>query len=215
MRGYKVFNSDWTCKGYQFEVGKVFEEDIKPICCEQGFHFCENLIDCFNYYYFNPNNKVAVVESLGDIDREANGEKLCTNKIYIIEEISWHKVLDMINAGKGNTGIGNTGNHNSGNHNSGCFNTKNPKLDFFNKPSNWTYSDWFNSGARFILLDIPKDTIEDEKTGVCIKKNTGDLTRERQEWWNSLSDKSKREIYALPNFDKRIFEEITGIDIEK
>ena len=24
MKGYKVFNPDWTCSGYQFEVGKTF-----------------------------------------------------------------------------------------------------------------------------------------------------------------------------------------------
>ena len=40
IRGYKVFNSDWTCRGFQFEVGKTYEEDVTPLCCERGFHFC-------------------------------------------------------------------------------------------------------------------------------------------------------------------------------
>ena len=39
MKGYKVFNSDWTCRGFQYEVGKTYEEDVKPECCERGFHF--------------------------------------------------------------------------------------------------------------------------------------------------------------------------------
>lgn len=31
MKGYKVFNPDWTCRGYQFEVGKTFEESEMTI----------------------------------------------------------------------------------------------------------------------------------------------------------------------------------------
>lgn len=47
IKGYKVFESDWTCRDFQYEVGKVFEEDVKPKCCDRGFHFCENAADCF------------------------------------------------------------------------------------------------------------------------------------------------------------------------
>ena len=28
VKGYKVFNPDWTCRGFQYEVGKIFEEDV-------------------------------------------------------------------------------------------------------------------------------------------------------------------------------------------
>ena len=59
MEGYKVFEPDWTCMGFQYEVGKTFEEDVTPSCCNRGFHFCKKLKDCFNYYPFNPDNKVA------------------------------------------------------------------------------------------------------------------------------------------------------------
>ena len=33
VKGYKVFEPNWTCKGFQFEVGKIYEEDVKPIIC--------------------------------------------------------------------------------------------------------------------------------------------------------------------------------------
>ena len=36
MKGFKVFDPDWTCRGFQFEVGKVFEEDVDPRGCERG-----------------------------------------------------------------------------------------------------------------------------------------------------------------------------------
>ena len=289
MKGYKVFNSDWTCRGFQFEVGKVFEEDVTPVCCDRGFHFCTKASDCFRYYSFDPDNKVAEVEALGDIDTQDDDSKCCTNKIHIIREITWQEVLDLVNLGKACTGLCNSGNRNSGNRNSGdcnsgdwnsgdwnsgnrnsgnrnsgdwnsgdwnsgdcnsgdwnsgnrnsgdwnktcfsngCFNTESPKIFLFNKPSDWTYQDWLNSDARYILMDCPSnvlswiwedDMTDEEKeqhpeysvTGGFLKhieKETG-----RQMWWDGLSDRKKTIVMNLPNFDKDIFKEITGIDVE-
>jgi hypothetical protein len=70
MKGYKVFNPDWTCQNYQYEVGKTFEMDKSPVICRQGFHFCQKATDCFEYYSFDSKNKVAEVEALGDIKTE-------------------------------------------------------------------------------------------------------------------------------------------------
>ena len=99
MKGFKVFNSDWTCRGFQFEVGKTFTEDVTPVCCDRGFHFCTKAADCFKYYDFNPDNKVAEVEALGDIDTNNDDSKCSTNKIHIIREITWQEVLDLVNLG--------------------------------------------------------------------------------------------------------------------
>ena len=41
------------------------------------------------------------------------------------------------------------------------------------------------------------------------QKETG-----RQMWWDGLSDRKKTIVMNLPNFDKDIFKEITGIDVE-
>ncbi len=193
MKGYKVFNPDWTCRGFQFEVGKIFEEDVKPKCCYRGFHFCTKASDCFSYYDFNSNNKVAEVEVLGDIDSESDNSKRCTNKIHILRELSWHEVLELVNLGKACTGLCNSGNYNSGNYNSGnrnsgnwnsgnwnsgdynracfsngCFNTEEPKIFIFNKISDLTYRDWLNSKARYILNQIPSNVLswiwEDDMT---------------------------------------------------
>jgi len=94
MKGYKVFNPDWTCQNYQYEVGKTFEMDKSPVICRQGFHFCQKATDCFEYYRFDSKNKVAEVEALGEIETEGN--KSCTNKIHIIRELSWYEVLDIV-----------------------------------------------------------------------------------------------------------------------
>jgi hypothetical protein len=117
MKAYKVFNSDWTCRGFQYQVGETYEEKVNPSVCDRGFHFCKDLKDCFSYYSFNPDNKVARIEAIGDICEGDN--KCCTNKIRIIEEIAWEEVLRLVNMGKGNSGLGNSGDSNSGDSNSG------------------------------------------------------------------------------------------------
>ena len=52
MIAYKVFNPGWTCKGFQYEVGKTYHLDGELIMCVNGFHACKKAVDCFNYYNF-------------------------------------------------------------------------------------------------------------------------------------------------------------------
>ena len=131
MKGYKVFNPDWTCSNFQYEVGKTYTMEEKPKCCCRGFHFCERLASCFCYYEFDPNNKVAEIEATGDIDTN-DFDKSCTNIITIVRELTWAEVLTTVNMGKINIGIGNTGDFNSGNFNSG----------------NWNFGDQNSGGAN-------------------------------------------------------------------
>ena len=138
MKGYKVFNKDWTCRGFQYKVGETYEMDATEIrLCNKGFHFCERLIDCFLYYGFDSENKFAEVEALGVI--LTDGPKSCTNKIKIIREMDWHEVLNLANIGKNCTGYGNTGNHNSGHWNSSNDNAGNRNTGLGNSGS-------YNSG---------------------------------------------------------------------
>lgn len=118
MKGYKVFNPNWTCLDFQYKVGMSYEMDGLPICCNRGFHFCVKLVDCFSYYNFNPENKVAEIEAYGEIDTNDN-RKYCTNKIKIVRELSWEEVLKLANTGMNNNGYANTGDKNDGNGNVG------------------------------------------------------------------------------------------------
>lgn len=70
MKGYKLFNNDWTCNGYQYKnpnenPNEIYEMDKSPIACACGFHFCEKIEDCFGYYDAVQWNKIAEVEALG------------------------------------------------------------------------------------------------------------------------------------------------------
>lgn len=179
MKGYKVFNPDWTCRDMQYEVGKTYEMEGKPIICNKGFHFCKKAADCFQYYRFNSNNKVAEIEAYGELNCVGGENKYCTNKIKIIRELNWHEVLDLVNTGKSCTGLCNDGNcnsgdwnsgnynsggWNSGDHNSGdwniasncagCFNTIDKPIMFFDKPSNITLKEWRKSNAYKLLNRI-------------------------------------------------------------
>ena len=137
--GFKVFNPDWTCKDFKFEVGGIYEDKRPLEICRTGFHYCENAIDCFNYYSFDSNNKVAEIVALGEIITEK--DKSCTNKIQILREIKWEELLTMVNTGKGCTGYCNSGNSNSGNRNSGDYNSGNYNSGYYNSGNS-------NSGDR-------------------------------------------------------------------
>jgi len=123
IRGYKVFNPDFTCKGFQYEVGKTYEHTGDLGVCSSGFHFCEKLIDCYEYYSFQEENKIAEVIAHGKV--LSDGKKSVTDKIEIVKEITWSECLNLVNHGKGNTGYRNTGDWNTGYWNTGNCNTGN------------------------------------------------------------------------------------------
>ncbi len=164
VKGYKVFNPDWTCRDFQYEVGQTYEEDVNPMACDRGFHFCEKASDCFDYYSFNPDNKVAEVIALGDVD--SDGKKSCTNKIQIVREIPWDELLRIVNTGKDCTGLCNTGDYNTGNGNTGNDNT-----------GDWNTGNW-NAGNR----NTGNDNTGDCNTG---NRNTGDCNTGN---WNTGND---------------------------
>lgn len=123
IKGYKVFNPDWTCRGFQYEVGKTFKHNGNIEMCGSGFHFCRKASDCFNYYSFDSRNKVAEVEAVGLV--ETSGDKSVTDEIKIVREIEWQELLTIVNEGENCTGLCNTGNRNTGNCNTGNCNTGN------------------------------------------------------------------------------------------
>ena len=276
VKGYKVFNPNWTCRDKQYTCPGTFEENVNPSVCNVGMHFCKNAADCFRYYDFDPNNHVAEVIAHGTV---AEGEDKCaTNKLEIVREIPWAEVLEIVNTGKACTGRCNSGNRNSGNRNSGnwnsgdcnsgdwnsgdcnsgnwnsgnwnsgnwnsgnwnsgdwnktsfsngCFNTVSPKIYMFNKPTDWTFEQWFNCRARYLLNQIEDcpleyvwfDTMTDEEKAAHPEaETTGGYLKERttadnaRKWWAGLSADDRNIIFSLPNFDAAIFKEITGIDV--
>ncbi|NGO63916.1 hypothetical protein G6N76_09530 [Rhizobium daejeonense] len=86
---YKGFNKDWTCRDFQYEVGKTYEHEGAVVrCASGGFHSCEHPLDTWTYY--EPNvSRFAQVTASGDIDREHGGDtKIASGKLTIDFELS-------------------------------------------------------------------------------------------------------------------------------
>ena len=94
ITGYKVFNHDWTCRGFKYEIGKTYTREGEKSLCYKGFHFCKNLMDCFDFYDCVTWNKIAKVEALGEV--KTDNKKCVTNKIKILEEIPFDKIGEYV-----------------------------------------------------------------------------------------------------------------------
>ena len=84
MKGYKGFNQDMTCLDMQYEQGKTYELDGSIALCERGFHFCENLSQCFGYYD-KFKSRFFEIEAGGNIKQGT--DKNCCDRITIGREI--------------------------------------------------------------------------------------------------------------------------------
>ena len=98
IKGYKGFDKDLKCRGFQYKEGKTYETDKKPIrCTENGFHLCENPLDTWSYYPLNSRNQYHLVEGSGDVSQSENGDsKIAVQKIKINTAVS---LFDMIRIG--------------------------------------------------------------------------------------------------------------------
>ena len=86
IKAYKGFNKDMTCRDFQYEEGKEYEEPSVEIC-NHGFHACEYPLDCLGYYA--PNKSVYhEVEQFGEIQKQSEDSKVASTKIKIGAEIS-------------------------------------------------------------------------------------------------------------------------------
>ena len=96
IKGYKGFNPDLTCRDFQYEEGKDYEETGDIMACDNGFHFCLHPLDVFGYY--PPAevgmNKFHEVEGTGDMDVDTNDTKIACSKIHIGAELSIKSIVD-------------------------------------------------------------------------------------------------------------------------
>ena len=122
MKGYKAFDKDLTCRGFQYEVGKEFKHKGDIELCEEGFHFCKKIVDIQGYYNLrDEETRLCEVEATGKV---IEGDYKCvTDKIKIIRELTREEMYELGNEGKENRGLGNTGYRNTGYRNTGYSNT--------------------------------------------------------------------------------------------
>ena len=129
------------------------------------------------------------------------------------------------NSGDCNSGSFNSGDYNSGYRNSGSFNINEPKMRLFNKELDMTVSEFKSKYSLYMnislntwidesnMTDAEKDSNEGwEEVGGYLK--TIEYKDVCRKWWEENPEEHER-FLTLPGFDSEIFEEITGIDVDK
>ena len=96
IRSYKGFDKDMKCRGYQYEVGKDYEQNGPIKCCNNGFHACEFPLNVFGYYAPGNNSRYCTVTQSGSIDKNDDDSKVASSKIHIETEIG---INELIKAG--------------------------------------------------------------------------------------------------------------------
>ena len=143
----KGFDKDLKCRGFQFEVGGVYDTGAKELrlCSDTVFHFCDSLEKVHEYYdCSNDENRYCEIEVIGEL--VSDGYKCGSNKIKVLREIVGEE-LDILKGYKnGNCGLFNTGDRNSGGWNSGNSNSGNMNSGYRN--SGDRNSGGWNSGYR-------------------------------------------------------------------
>ena len=91
--GFKGFDKDLKCRGFQYKIGKTYDLKGEAVCCQRGFHFCENPLEVF--YYYTPNNsRFCKVEGGGSVDTSKTDSKVATSHIHILSEIGLNGLID-------------------------------------------------------------------------------------------------------------------------
>lgn len=113
MRGYKAVRPDMSSSyGNQiYKIGETYEMVGKIRLCKHGFHFCKNILDCYNYYELSPFTIILEVETPDDAEIiDGSGlnpsiygvlpvyaaHKFCTNKMKIIRRVSQNEIMGAI-----------------------------------------------------------------------------------------------------------------------
>ena len=94
VTGFKGFDKDLKCKGFQYEVGKTYTHDSAVKLCSTGFHFCENPWDTLSYYPIENGNRYAQTEAQGVTDEREKDSKRVSSVLAIKAELTLKSLID-------------------------------------------------------------------------------------------------------------------------
>ncbi|WP_281817806.1 DUF7666 domain-containing protein [Brachyspira pilosicoli] len=223
ITGYKAFYQDKNglycqpCtngKKYRYKEGEICEIKGELKICKNGIHFCENLKDVFDYYPLVQWVKVYKVEILGDVIKKDN--KSCTNKLKILEEVTFEEIVNNSNGVNCSFGVLNC----KGVSNAlfltdkketySIFGTevskiryKEVKTEFYNLLKGWRPT--FNNLKSLYL----KFGSEWKLTPI---QNAEEIQKE--EAWKDMPIAAIKYVMSLEEFDKDMFFKITSIDTD-
>ena len=155
MKAYKGFNSDMTCRGFQFEIGKTYTHDGEIKLCESGFHSCEAPLDVFNFY--PPTALFAEVELDGVSEETHNQDTKRVSKSLTVKaaidiaglvkaQIEWCSKKSDVTIAKGNSSTAASSGDYSKAASSGDYSTAASSGDSSKSASSGDYSKAASSG---------------------------------------------------------------------
>ena len=178
MIGYKGFDKDLKCKGFQYRAGETYKFDGKIKICECGFHFCNIPVAVFEFYA-PADSRFALVEATGSIADDGE-HKFCTDEIKIVKELTLAEMIAMMSTVYTNTGnrsaASNTGNR------SAASNT-----------GNWSAAS--NTGYRSVASNTGYRSVASNTGYRSAASNTGD--------WSAASVSGKSSVAAIFGRDSK------------
>ena len=226
MIGYKAFDMELKCRGFQFEVGKTYDTGIADekleLCSKSVFHFCREIhrIEFVSDYKLSKSRVCEVVAEGGVVSSDDG--KFGTNKIMLLRELTREEIkkYNNCNSGNWNSGNLNSGDRNSGDCNSGNLNSGNCNSGDWNSgdwnsgdcnSGNWNSGNWnsgnWNSGDR----NSGNLNSGDRNSGNC---NSGNLNSGDRNSGNWNSGDRNSGYFNVDSPLIRIFGKETDIKIE-
>ena len=222
VKGFKGFNEDLTCRGFQYEIGKTYKHNGEVELCRSGFHFCRKLKDVHHFYNLKT-SRICEIEADGKIDDD--GVKSVCSRMRIVREVSREEIWSIINIGEKNTGMFNSGSRNSGDLNSGdfcscdyssgIFMTNKITYEAFNKQLTKEEYDDLIGSEGFMLLQCFRLYAFKTRTEKNGQKHLAYLSY-KASWrmfWQTITPMQKLTVKRMPHFDADVFYEITGIKL--
>ena len=178
--GFKGFDKDLKCRGFQYEVGKTYEQEGEAVCCEKGFHFCENPLEVF-YYYPPCTSRFCQVEGGGSVDKSEADSKVATSHIHISEEIGLNGlidaglkyILDKVDCYGGKTI--NTGDYSVSTRTT-RYSVAINKGDHSTATNTGFYSAAINKGDKSVATNCGYQSVAINKGGLSVATNTGNYS---------------------------------------
>jgi len=212
-------NPDMTCRGFQYQVGKVYKHKDKISMCRSGFHFSRELKDCYEYYSFDYKNVVCEVIGRGNIEEVKS--KIVCNTIEVVRILGITEILDTLNlftsrnrgsrnSGSYNRGSRNSGSYNRGSYNRGSYNRGSYNRGSYNRGSDNRGSDnrgMYNFGSHSAGVMNYISFVGEKNNCYCFNRPTGlsliQFYRRNMEVLKQIRTLDFSNVDKLPNYNDK------------